>query len=42
MPEVALRLKYEALPVAFMISLDEGAVFDEQDGAGINGFLIDL
>ena len=42
MSEVVLWLKNEALPVDFMISLDEGAVFDEQDGAGINGFLIDF
>ena len=42
MTEVVLWLKNQALPVDFMISLDEGAVLDEKDGSGINGFLIDL
>ena len=38
MTEVVLWLKNDALPVDFMISLDEGAVFDEQDGDGIKRF----
>ena len=42
MTEVVLRLKNEALSVDFMISLDESAVLDEEDGPGINGFLIDF
>ena len=42
MTEVVLRLKNEVLPVDFMISLDEGAVLEEKDGSGINGFLIDF
>jgi len=42
MTEVVLRLKNEALPVDFMISLDEGAVLEEKDGSGINGVLIDF
>ena len=42
MTEVVLRLKNEALPVDFMISLDEGAVLDEEDGSGINGFMVDF
>ena len=42
MTEVVLRLKNEALSVDFMISLDEGAVLEEKDGSGINGFLIDF
>ena len=42
MTEVVLRLKNEALPVYFMISLDEGAVLDEKDGSGLNGFLVDF
>ena len=42
MTEVVLRLKNEVLPVYFMISLDEGAVLDEEDGSGINGFLVDF
>ena len=42
MAEVVLWLKIEALPVDFMISLDEGAVLDEKDGSGVNGFLIDF
>ena len=42
MSEVVVWLKNEVFPFYFMISLDEGAVFDEQDGAGINGFLIDF
>ena len=42
MTEVVLRSKNEALPLDFMISLDEGAVLEEEDGTGINGFLVDL
>ena len=42
MTEVVLRLKNETLPVYFMISLDESAVLEEEDGPGINGFLIDF
>ena len=42
MTEVVLRLKNEVLPVDFMISLDEGAVLEEEDGSGINGFLVDF
>ena len=42
MTEVVLRLKNEALPVYFMISLDESAVLEEEYGPGINGFLIDF
>ena len=42
MTEVVLRLKNEDLPVDYMISLDEGAVLDEKDGPGINGFLVDF
>ena len=42
MAEVVLWLKIEALPVDFMISLDEGAVLDEEDEPGINGFLVDF
>ena len=42
MTEVVLWLKNEVLPVDFMISLDESAVLDEEDGSGINGFLVDL
>ena len=42
MTEVVLRLKNEALPVDFMISLDEGAVLEEEDGSGINSFLVDF
>ena len=37
-----MRLKNEALPVYFIISLDEGAVLEEEDGSGINGFLVDF
>ena len=43
MTEVVLRLKNEAHPVDFMISLDESAVLEEEeDGPGINGFLVDF
>ena len=42
MTEVVLRLKNKALSIDFMISLDEGAVLEEKDGSGINGFLVDL
>jgi len=42
MTEVVLWLKNETLPVDFMIPLDEGAVLDEKDGSGVNGFLIDF
>ena len=42
MTEVVLRLKNEALRVDYMISLDEGAVLDEKDGSGVNGFLVDF
>ena len=42
MTEVVLWLKNEALPVYFMISLDEGAVLEEKNGPGINGFLVDF
>ena len=42
MTKVVLRLKNEALPVDFMISLDESAVLEEKDGSGINGFLVDF
>ena len=42
MTEVVLRLKNVALLVDYMISLDEGAVLDEKDGSGLNGFLIDF
>ena len=42
MTEVVLRLKNEVLPLDFMISLDEGAVLEEEDGSGINGFLVDF
>ena len=42
MTEVVLRLKNKALPVDFMISLDEGAVLEEKDRAGVNGFLVDF
>ena len=42
MTEVVLRLKKEALTLDFMISLDESAVLDEEDGSGINGFLVDF
>ena len=42
MAEVVLWLKNEALPIDFMISLDEGAVLDEEDGPGVNGFLVDF
>ena len=42
MAEIVLWLKNEALPLDFMISLDECAVLDEEDGPGINGFLIDF
>ena len=42
MTEFVLRLKNEVLPVYFMISLDESAVLEDEDGSGINGFLIDL
>ena len=42
MTEVVLWLKNEALPVDFMISLDEGAVLEEKDRAGVNGFLVDF
>ena len=42
MAEVVLWLKNEALPVDFMISLDERAVLDKKDGSGVNGFLIDF
>ena len=42
MTEVVLRLKNEALPVYFEISLDESVVLDEEDGPGVNGFLIDF
>ena len=42
MTEVVLWLKNEVLSVDFMISLDESAVLDEEDGSGINGFLVDF
>ena len=42
MTEVVLRLKNEVLPIGFMISLDESTVLDEEDGSGINGFLVDF
>ena len=42
MAEVVLLLKNEALPVDYMISLNESAVLEEEDGAGINGFLVDF
>ena len=42
MTKVVLRLKNEALPVYFMISLDESAVLEEEDGPVLNGFLIDF
>ena len=42
MTEVVLWLKKEALSIDFMISLDEGAVLEEKDGSGINGFLVDF
>ena len=42
MSEVVVWLKNGALPVNFMISLDEGAVLDEKDGPVVNGFLIDF
>ena len=42
MTKIVLRLKNEALPIDFMISLDESAVLDEEDGPGINGFLVDF
>ena len=42
MTEVVLRLKNEVLPIDYMISLDEGAVLEEKDGSGINGFLVDF
>ena len=42
MTEVVLRLKNEALPVYFMISLDEGAVLEEKDRPGVYSFLVDF
>ena len=42
MTEVVLWLKNKVLPVYFMIYLDESAVLEEEDGTGINGFLIDF
>ena len=42
MTKIVLWLKNEALPVDFMISLDESDVLYEEDGPGINGFLIDF
>jgi len=42
MTEIVLSLKNEALPVEYMISLDEGAVLEEEDGPGVNGFLVDF
>ena len=42
MTEVVLWLKNEALPVYFMISLDERTVLEQEDGPGINGFLVDF
>ena len=42
MTEVVLWLKNEALSIDFMISLDEGAVLEEEDGSGINGFPVDF
>ncbi len=42
MTEVVLRLKNEVFPIDLIISLDEGAVLDEEDGPGINGFLVDF
>ena len=42
MTKIVLRLKNEALTVDFMISLDEGAVLEEEDGSRVNGFLVDL
>ena len=41
MTEVVLWLKNEVLPVYFM-TLDEGAVLEEKDGSGANGFLVDF
>ena len=42
MTEIVLSLKNEALTVYFLIPLDEGAVLDEKDGSGVNGFLVDF
>ena len=42
MTEVVLWLKNEALPVDYTISLDEGAVLEEEDGPVVNGFLFDF
>ena len=42
MTEVVLWMKNEALPIDFMISLDECAVLDEKDGSGVNDFLVDF
>ena len=42
MTKIVLRLENEALTVDFMICLDEGAVLEEEDGIGINGFLVDF
>ena len=42
MTEIVLWLKNQALPVDFMISLDESVVLKEKNGPGINGFLIDF
>ncbi len=42
MTEVVLRLKNEVLSIDYMISLDEGAVLEEKNGPGINGFLVDF
>ena len=42
MAKVVLWLKNEALPVDYMISLDESAVLEEEDGPVVNGFLIDF
>ena len=42
MTEVVLRLKNEVFLIDYMISLDEGAVLEEEDGPGINGFLVDF
>ena len=42
MTEVVLWLKNEVLTVDFMISLYERAVLEEEDGPGINSFLVDF
>ena len=42
MTKIVLWLKNEIFPVYLMISLDESVVLDEEDGPGINGFLVDF